>query len=182
MKTNGIYSTRKLLVFAIAFVVIGASVAAVSAAAISIFQPFKEPEPPATQIAPQILVWTNKDAYRPGEVMSIGLANPMEAAIDFTDDAYGLRVEKLVDGSWQAIASFGDESGTTSLQSITESRGQGGKLAVNYQLGNKFPEGTYRVVSVGTTMKNGNAITVEGLKEFEVSLNAPASTPQIPQK
>ncbi len=174
-KKNGIYSFRKLLAFSIAFAIIGASIATVAANSMMVIQAeIGTPRQP-TDPSVGILVWTDKATYAPQEFMTISVANPLEVRVDFAEDSYGLRIEKLVDGKWLKILPIYNPATaeTSTLPSITESHGQSGEATVTYQLGADLASGFYRVVSEGKAMINGTEMYAEGMSEFQIITSLP---------
>lgn len=177
MKNNGIYSFRKLLAIAVAIAVMGAGIAVAYANVMMTIEAEIGPRREATETSLKILVWTDKEVYSPADVMTIGIANPLDVRIDFEDNAYSLRFEKLDNGTWLKMLPIYDPSSqeNSSLPSITESRGNSGTIEITYQLTTNFAEGKYRVISDGKAIQNGTTIFVEGMSEFEISLNPQSS-------
>lgn len=166
---NGIYSFKKLLAISVAFVIIGTFIATVTATTMMSIQADSRQNQQPTEPQAKILVWMDKEKYVSGETMTIGIANPLNVTVDFAEDTYGLRLEQLIDGKWQKFLPIYDpaSSETSSLPSITESRGNG-EVTVAYQLGSNLAEGVYRVVSEGKATVNGKVIRVEGVAEFNI--------------
>jgi hypothetical protein len=179
MKNNGIYSLGKFLVIIVAIVAVGAGVATAYANVMMSAEAEINPNRMTTEPSLKILVWTDKEIYVPTDTMTIGIANPLEVRVDFEDNAYSLRFEKLVNGTWLKMLPIYDPASQedSSLPSITETRGQDGKIEITYQLTPDFAEGMYRVISDGKATQNGTTVFVGGTSEFEISLNPQSPTP-----
>lgn len=167
---NGIFSFKKLLAVSVAFALIGVTVASVAATTIMTIEAEHAVNQQPIEPQANILVWTDQETYAPGATVTIGLANPLNATVNFADDTYGLRLEQLVDGKWLKVLPIYDPSSsqTSSIVSITEARGNG-EVTVAYQLASGIAAGFYRVVSEGQAMINGSAVYVEGTAEFNIA-------------
>jgi len=177
------YSFKRLLAVSLACVIIGILITTVAAKSMETIEAEIGPRQENLETPVKILVWTDKAVYSPDEIMTIGIANPLDVRIDFADDTYGLRLERLVDGKWLKFLTIYDPASQetsslppkteSSLPSIIESRGQSGTIAITYQLGPDLTEGSYRVVSDGKATLNGTVIHTEGASEFEISISPP---------
>jgi hypothetical protein len=171
MKNNKAYSFRKLLLIVMVIAVMGAGIATAYASVMMSIEAEIGDRREPTDLVLNILVWTDKEVYSPADTLKIGLANPLNATVNFEDNAYSLRIERLVNGTWLKILPIYDPSSQADsfLPSITESRGQVGKIIVTFQLPSDLAAGRYRVISDGKTVQNGATTYAEGSAEFEIS-------------
>ena len=86
--------------------------------------------------------------------------SPPNQTIFFNDTMYGLRIERLVKGTWQTHLAFG-QPGTSSLKPWKSKN-----VTLSF---NVFKEkGVYRAISVGWLMQNDRKVTVWAAAQFEV--------------
>jgi len=159
MVNQNTYSSVRFFTLCLVFVVLGA----VSAASVTTFIS------PTVQRPSNFVLLTDKDTYYANETIIIYILNTLQETLNFKDDAYGLYFERWVNGKWEFLLSIGNFSRTTTLQPID-------KAAVTYFLGEDFMEGKYRVISVGEISQNGETISVEANKEFDVVTKPPPQT------
>jgi hypothetical protein len=82
-----------------------------------------------------------------------------QVTLSFNDSMYGLRIEKVVNGSWETYRVLG-EPGTTSLEPWQ---------SYELQLGvDTFEEGFYQVFSIGWTEQDSQKNYMEAHQQFEV--------------
>jgi len=155
MKNQRTFSTAKFFALSAAFMILGVA-SAVSVTTLV---------PPMAQRSSGFVLLTDKDTYYINETMIIYVMNTLQETVNFKDDAYGVHFERWVNGKWEFMLSIGNSSHTTALQAVGVDMY---KAAVTYVLGENFVEGKYKVVSVGEVNQNGDVISSETHREFEV--------------
>lgn len=170
MTSQGVYSLGRFLMLCVLFAILGTASAASIMAFVSTYVEKPRYTEDIVQDPLSFSLQTDRDSYYPGDTMRIYLVSLLEERIVFKDDAFGLRIEEEVNGTWEPRLAIGNSSLSSSLGAIGDPTHQ---ARVKCVLGDNFSPGGYRVFSVGEIPQDGLSVKVEAFKEFGIEKALP---------